>query len=44
MLEIFSRDRHPEVEGDNITVVVAAIGKKINNAMENAPLCMAFVP
>jgi len=29
MLEIFSRDRHPEVEGDDITVVVvAAIRKK----------------
>ena len=27
MLEIFSRDRHPEVEGDNITVV-AAVGKR----------------
>jgi len=28
MLEIFSRDRHQEVEGDDITVVVAAVGKK----------------
>jgi len=28
MLELFSRDRHPEVEGDDITVVVAAVGKK----------------
>ena len=28
MLKIFSRDRHPEVEGDDITVVVAAVGKK----------------
>jgi len=28
MLEIFSRDRQPEVEGDDITVVVAAVGKK----------------
>ena len=28
MLEIFSRGRDPEVEGDDITVVVAAIGKK----------------
>ena len=28
MLEIFSRDRHPEVEEDNITVVVATVGKK----------------
>ena len=27
MLEIFARDRHPEVEGDDITVVVAAVGK-----------------
>ena len=25
MLEIFSRDRQPEVEGDDITVVVAAV-------------------
>ena len=29
MLGIFSRDRHPEVEGDDITVVVAAVGKII---------------
>ena len=44
-LENFSRDRHPEVEGDDITVVVAAVRKKeTNNAMENAPLCMASVP
>ena len=28
MLEIFYRDRHPEVEGDDITVVVAAVRKK----------------
>ena len=28
MLKIFSRNRHPEVEGDDITVVVAAVGKK----------------
>ena len=28
MLQIFSRDRHPEVEGDDITVVVAAVRKK----------------
>jgi len=28
MLKIFSRDRHPEVEGDDITVVVTAVGKK----------------
>ena len=28
MLEIFSWDRHPEVEGDDITVVVAAVVKK----------------
>jgi len=28
MLKIFSRDRHPEVEGDDITVVVATVGKK----------------
>ena len=28
MLEIFSRDRQPEVEGDDITVVVAAVRKK----------------
>jgi len=33
MLQIFSRDRHPEVEGDDIvtdidTVVFAAIGQK----------------
>jgi len=27
MLGIFSLDRHPEVEGDDITVVVAAVGK-----------------
>jgi len=25
MLEVFSRDGHPELEGDDITVVVAAI-------------------
>ena len=42
MLVIFSRKRHPEVEGDDITVVVAAVGR--DNAMEKAPLCMAFVP
>jgi len=28
MLEIFARDRHPEVEGDDITVVVAAVRNK----------------
>jgi len=28
MLKIFSRNRHPEVEGDDITVVVTAIGKE----------------
>jgi len=28
MLEIFTWDRYLEVEGDDITVVVAAIGKK----------------
>ena len=28
MLEIFSRHRQPEVEGDDITVVVAAVRKK----------------
>ena len=28
MLEIFSRDRQAEVEGDDITVVVAAVRKK----------------
>jgi len=28
MLEISSWDRHPEVEGDDITAVVAAFGKK----------------
>ena len=28
MLEIFSRGRDPEVNGDNITVVVAAVRKK----------------
>ena len=28
MLEIFPRDRQPEVEGDDITVVVAAVRKK----------------
>ena len=28
MLQVFSRDRHPEVEGDDITVVVAAVRKK----------------
>jgi len=28
MLEIFSRGHDPEVEGDDITVVVAAGGKK----------------
>ena len=28
MLEIFSRDRQPEFEGDDITVVVAAVRKK----------------
>ena len=31
MLKIFSQDRHPEVEGDDITVVVAAVGKKEKN-------------
>ena len=45
MLEIFSQGRHPEVEGEDIAaVVVAAVRKEINNAMENAPLCIAFVP
>ena len=39
MLEILSRDRHPEVEGDDITG-----GDNNSNAMENAPLCIAFVP
>jgi len=29
MLEIFSHDRHPEVKGDDITVVVAAVRKKV---------------
>ena len=28
MLEIFFRDRHPEVEGDDITVVVSAVRKE----------------
>ena len=28
MLQSFSRNRHPEVEGDDITVVVAAVVKK----------------
>ena len=43
MLEIFCRDRHPEVEGYDITVVVATVRNK-QNAMENAPLCIVFVP
>ena len=37
----FPGGRELEVKEDNITVVVAAIG---NNVMENAPLCITFVP
>jgi len=37
MLKIFSRDRHPEVEGDDITVVVA--GQKKNSTRRRMCRC-----